>query len=441
MGASTYPVSYRRNAAPARAGSHSSSRVVPFPIGRFRPVAANDNMPAWPKPEKSPARPAYLRGLSKGALRLVPGLGALATAYGVLETVAYWLEAQESINLNGWTEYARCPSPMPPISGLIGRFQSPVSFSTSYADIVNGCTNSQGTSGRWGDPIADSIRSLMYAPHTETAGNGSPRFSPQIAFGRPSTGPTTGPEFVSVPGGAVPLPAYVPTPWVYPGLDPASLPIDTPVPDPRPIPYPALPHRQPNPHRSPTEQSQWGNEVPVLPGTPVRPGVMPFPPAIEVTRPESPGTGQRPNPSENPGTKPNPRPNPEHQPARPPKRTKERKFKLAIAGIPAMVVNVVTEGIDVIDAFYEALLESPEFQTWYDFEVYYRDAPSLYGLTPQEKADLIYRHFDKLDVGEVLTSLAANQLEDMVYGRIGRLVARANQERGAMHGITFGPAL
>src|SRR5690606_37583955 len=99
-------------------------------------------------------------------------------------------------------------------------------------------------------------------------------------------------------------------PPMVPAVDPIQAPIEQPVPAgyPQPLPRRSIPARVRNPWRSPTEQSQFGYEIP----------------------------GQRPRSNEegniefdpNGGTKPTP----QHRLEPAPKGTKERKF---IANVPS----------------------------------------------------------------------------------------------------------
>lgn len=217
---------------------------------------------------------------------------------------------------------------------------------------------------------------------------------------------------------ALPNPDWGPVDWSRQGRyqkpddhpnpfrDPMQLPIGVPVVDPRPLPYRLLPHQRPNPWRDPAEQPRQGNG----PSQRLRPRGRIVVPSEVI--PVEPG-------------KPVPKPKPEpYSPAKPPPGTKERKMIVTIAGTSFIgrLVNVTTESVDLINAVYEGLPSRLRRR----------------GLTPQAKLRAVYDHLDEWDPWAFAQAFAMNQIEDMVFGRIGRIGARASRRLGEWTGRPVG---
>lgn len=263
-----------------------------------------------------------------------------------------------------------------------------------------------------------------------------------------------------------------PAPW--PQLAPETLPPGQPVPVPRPPPFWVLPHRVPDPNAPIEAQPQWG------PGPPD----TPYP--WEVPTPFAPGKRDRPSrwrnrgkkpdvpPDRGPtfvadpaeGAKPMPEMKPEHT-FRPPQkqRLKERKVLVydAITRAALKIVNVTTEACDAIDAFYEGLPEKLRkqihqerlnaYRSWKarqrkrgdDFTDWgvERRGPHLAAqmmsnqvgearprvrVNCTEKAQQLWKHWDKVDMRRALEALAENELEDRAFGKAGRRTAKLARE-------------
>lgn len=119
---------------------------------------------------------------------------------------------------------------------------------------------------------------------------------------------------------------------------------------------------------------------------------------------------------------------------RPPGRgTKERK-----AGLPPWAaaiwhgVGPITEGVDLVNAVYEALPRRIKVEAY-----------NKYGRqpTPQEKLMLIYNNIGKLNVGKAVTNIVENQVEDFVIGKFGKALGQASRNSGRPIGYGAGPAL
>ena len=179
-------------------------------------------------------------------------------------------------------------------------------------------------------------------------------------------------------------------------------------PRPRPVPFPFIP----------------GRPVPDLPETRE---VGPAP------RPRTqPRTGEGPTWDFDPDRPAPPRPSPDRPspPAPPPPRTRERKVHAySRAGVALQLVNVTTETVDVIDAFYNGL-------PW-SIRRYLPRNP-----TPQEQAYYVFRYFRHLDVAQVLMNLATNEVEDRLIGELARGNRHwSRRQIGRLVGFSFGPAI
>jgi hypothetical protein len=217
-------------------------------------------------------------------------------------------------------------------------------------------------------------------------------------------------------------PRWVPGVWIpptpvevpAPAIDPMSLPIHRPITLPRAIPWPMIPHRQPNPWRNPREQTRRGHgrsrarpyrwQDPTVPSErfTVDPGGDPRRPPDTVTGP--------------------------YTPKPPPPGTKERKF-IATAHKASWIgwaLNGVTEGLDIINALHRALPKQ------------YRTK----GADQTQRMRDLYEHFNEIEVSKAIEEIVKNEIEDRIFGGIGRLGAkavRANPYYKSPVGIQTGP--
>ena len=113
-------------------------------------------------------------------------------------------------------------------------------------------------------------------------------------------------------------------------------------------------------------------------------------------------------------------------------RTKERKFALTVSGVGRLILGHVTEGIDTIQAIYDALPLKLRQRLWRMNGNY---------MSPLDKALAIYRYINDIDPQKAVENLVYEQIEDYVYGRLGRITAEANKRRGFPGGLELGPAL
>lgn len=152
---------------------------------------------------------------------------------------------------------------------------------------------------------------------------------------------------------------------------------------------------------------------------------------------QAPGTGGAYHPSPN-----------GHQMRKPGSRTRERKFiaNIAARSILGKMIGGVTESLDFINAIWEAL--PPANRTGQRMIKRGKRAGEYvqaFAPTPNDKLRDIYRGWDKIDVEAAIRNVILEQLEDALYGRLGRAqqrLARNTLERvGRPVGLTTGPAL
>jgi hypothetical protein len=164
-------------------------------------------------------------------------------------------------------------------------------------------------------------------------------------------------------------------------------------------PYRVIPSRVTNPNRVPGHTSERGYQLETETGMGVsrKPGTRTKDPLV-------------PSISQFPGSRPINLPGKPHVRKRPGPRVKERKSKIGPIGARRIraAVNFVTEGLDLVESFYKALPERYRKQ----------------GLTPQEKAELIYRHIGEARVIDVVYNIAQNHIEDYAYGQASQAIQR-----------------
>lgn len=111
-----------------------------------------------------------------------------------------------------------------------------------------------------------------------------------------------------------------------------------------------------------------------------------------------------------------------HRRTPPPRGTKERKLRSrAAAALALKGVHVLSEALDVLDAFWNALP---------------KDIRRRYGnATPQKKAQVIYDNYSQIDMSDLMFELLWNHYSDKY---IGKLYGKLDQW-GRNRNITWGP--
>jgi hypothetical protein len=114
---------------------------------------------------------------------------------------------------------------------------------------------------------------------------------------------------------------------------------------------------------------------------------------------------------------------------RPPERNvQERKIKVSAAMAASIrFVNSATEGLDLLDAFYESLPDR--------FKPRYRDTKYVRRVVkPQDKLRAVADHWREISLPQLLYNIGANQIEDMIYGKIGRAGGDVSKRLGHAYG-------
>lgn len=309
-----------------------------------------------------------------------------------------------------WTQHSVC-------AGAQG---VDIGFYAYAAALLGACPINQAGHGT--DIGPTNFTGAFYKQHPHPI-SGLDSYDVAAKYTRPNPGSSHEP-IPQIQSGAIflppPLPVEIPVPHVYPALDPFALPIGQPVPTPQPIPYPLLPYRRPNPQRSPHEQPDWGPQpaprrIPnpfVWPGTGISIQRVPTP------RPGQPSVEVRPSPS----------PGPSQGLRRPPgRRTKERKVTAkSLMGTPLWrAIGALTEGIDFIKAFHDAL--PPGCKKRFK-RLKGGNRVKAVGRTshaPQRMLQDLYRCWDDVDMNKAFENLAKNYFEDLAIGKANRGIARA----------------
>lgn len=383
----------------------------------FRNAAANANLrsPWFTRTNRTyrqvRKQSEYLRELKRGLAPLRGRTGWI----GDLIDIAYYYDdlaypGIASVNNPAWTLAATCPGITP--TYMTHSTASTVPVPTCLVNVYPGPVMQQPFTT---DP-APTMRSAYTWQYNQCVpgGAGVPWGSCADIGRRYSRSEVY--LFPASPGRLVrniwaPAPRYLPNP----ALDPALLPINQPSPLPRPL---SRPMRQAAEKRN---ERQYGLGRPrVRPNPLARPSVSNDPLITE---------GMFPYPGARIELAPKPRLLPGVHRFRPPPRgTKERKFILYPASNSAigLLMNAVSETDDFVTSLYYAV--PPRFRSDHS-----KKAPA--GL--HEKMAIVYRHFDKINVGYAINNLIDNQIEDFVYGKMGRLQAKANRKLG----LSTGPNL
>lgn len=385
---------------------------------------ANDN---WrpPSPANDNTRPVKLPNIPRAALwnglrllRLASRLTPLGRALQIIEMLQWKSPSQQepgNDNLEdlGWEK----------ICGDGGG--TPISLLLCWPDLVLteeniGGSPWQGPNGIWNHGKAQ-LRPWILPGYFQTISAEAWQYNPFY------TGPVPPPVEVppvNKPGRAYPplpiglsphIPAYRPY-W----SDPNDLPILQPVPEVAPVPVRVAPARNPWPDPLAPGRQQGNHRPRPLPWQPGwRPTPLPVPgediphnhvPVVVppvVIRPDG-GVSVDPRPVSVPL-------------ARPPRGTKERKMTAmdSISGRPARIIAGITEGLDFIKVLYDsvdkACVKRKLGKT--------NKAPS----GRAEQLQYVYRHLDCLNPGQLFKNFVVNQIQDIVWARIGKTVSRGHR--------------
>lgn len=119
---------------------------------------------------------------------------------------------------------------------------------------------------------------------------------------------------------------------------------------------------------------------------------------------------------------------PEHGYKRPPDKTREKKFAVTPSNklLVMRAFNALTEVDDFVDDLFWSVKGSKKFNRqhtkfWKDpTRRWHKSGPSI-----QDKALFIYRNYHDIDVPQAVRNVINDQWKDFVYGKLGRLNAKA----------------
>ncbi len=373
----TYPTSYRRNTL-SRLG-----RVPRLSRRGFPPIPANTNRPPAPViPFGLSSAPRALRhGYRIGGL-LHP---AIRIAY---EAWQYWRSRPgnkntlEFLHMGGdWVQTVHCP-------GQISNFYE---HEYQTCNILlhlwkPGVVPEPGPGPKEGPT---KWTQHLYWFNGVVVGNMTYYLRQRWELAKP----TTNKQVVSPPRRGYIMPTPIP-PLIL-SLDPMQNPVAAPEVSPEPLPYKALPLRRTNPYR--VEQSSRGYKA--------------EPTGSEQTSIESP-----------PGTR-----------LREPPRKGEKEAKTAIRDprLFQAFAHAVTEPLDIIAALWEGLPYSIRRRD----KVYQVRNKTTLQVGICRKTEDVWEHFDKIDWQKAGLALIANEIEDRIFGAIGRAGARASARTSDRLGI------
>lgn len=212
-------------------------------------------------------------------------------------------------------------------------------------------------------------------------------------------------------------------PFTVPGTEPVLV----------PFPWRAIPDRRPS---GLPEDSERGNSVPT-PGNPGQWG-RPGPTFIwQIGQPPRTQNPPKPGDKPDPGTGKNPQP----LPRKVRRREKEKKRFAKISGVPAKIINHVTETKDLIDALYDALPKDLRTKLWRADYKRKKGTDQFTSLRPDQKAWYIYKYWKHLDLTEALKNIGLNQIEDFLIGQASSRTRKRHREAGGLTGFFAGPTL
>jgi len=337
---------------------------------QFGKLKLPDNMPMSKRQRATLARAARRRLLLRGAARFIPYLG---TAMLIADIIALLYPHRTWIK-TAWNE-VQCtlsadigPQQSMPTNCSAGERWSSVQLRFGYQKLATEWV------ARW----------KYYNP----AGSGSfdyfAGYRQHLPIPASQYLPSFRPTGLIQPDSAMGEDRHsrrMPLPWRYPALQPRDLPIRWPVPRPSPLPFRTIPKRKEDPFPESTKRGPAPRPVP-------RPKL----------RPESGTSGPgritlRDHKSRPPGPK-----------------TKERKVRFG-RGIIA-VAGAITEASEFVDALFKSLPED-----------IVRKAMVSKGKNKfsfNDKFDVLYRNFDKIDTAEAVKNVLLDQIEDTVIGKLSQ---------------------
>ncbi len=394
-----YPNTWKEDRRNRRRGAGSQAREPIRGTPGSRAAARVRPLPSF-------GAAASWRTAARVGSRFIPWVGIAMLG---VEVGWYWYQRSQSGNPHGWLGPAGWF-----YGGPCAGIGNPTVAQASFQGIEH-CILGSVIKQPLGDPIPDNHTSyhLLYP----FGSKGKDR-----EWWWRNTGDN--PSSVPISPGITPTP-IAPTP-IRPGqpTDPMDIPLE-PSPQVHPDPLPISPHPRPRfrTWRSPTE----GRQVGPAPGD--RPEGAPAPQ-------KDPARRQRPSDRRATIIELAPRPGPplsspgSHS-QKPPKGRGDRERKLRTKS--AMAFNMVRrlfegafESIDVIEAIFDALPK------------HIRDRYPGAKRDPFMMMDAINRHWNTIDLQEMLENLVWNEVEDFLYSRLGKMSQFAAQDLHLSTGPQFG---
>lgn len=470
-----YPNGTYRTPAP-RQSSVPGRGSIPRPL----PVGANDNrigsvkarLATVPKAPVNPAafynggrafgnkimspvvslglRPAVVfGGIARVGLRLIPVVGAAITIYELIS-----LGAELANRMTGPTGLPE-GSPGPGYFSKVGECTAWTKWVGGMRQINSGkalCQTSSGAPMLAIGPVpADATRVTYYQkPVSETY-----QFYAKVQWVRTTQALATNPQPKPAFG---PLLNYSPHPsWVNPFVPPnVRMKV-------KPTPYVMIPHMQPNPNLSPTEQTLRGQpSLNPNVGYPVfgAPGLIaisprPVPPyglPWEGLPPGMPKPGQVIHPPDvvviaKPGQATQTVARPGAAPKPPRRKDKEKKIISGLKpGTPlAMLIGTVGESLDLINALWKALPK--DYKTGYyplrkrnketnEIEVYFK---WRHRSKQGDRINDLIEHWEHVDGVQAIANVIENQIEDAILGKIGSALQKSRAKAMNDIGVDLGP--
>lgn len=366
-------------------------------------------------------RPPVARSLAKRVIpKLIPGLGAALTVYEVYQIYRAGTAADGVVNSEYWQLSRSC-------RGWDGNYYYDYARSTPCADFVLTQTANIGAGGTnlyHGGPNSPSgLGAFTLMNH---AGNVSYYTYANVAevWVRRLTAPNPAPIWapvsvpviipVTVPGG-YPLSPAVGTPKPKSWPDAVARPGEQPSADENPA-------QRPGQGKKPADRTIW--EIPPLP-VPITivPNVSPNPGPDDFPVP-SPNVQEAVIPRQGYGARTRVQTRSNSNQARnrkPNRREKERKLNVrTVAGAGWAIINLFTEGLDFLDVLHNALPKKNRAK----------------GYNPYDKAAAVYEHLDKIDIALAVENFINNQIEDYIYGTMGKATSKAQKTIGSPTGLS-----
>ena len=443
----TWLVAYRKGSAEYR----GIQPVSPQPRRPVRPRPVGPKLPPGRRPlpdRRGPVspRPTPVQPRNPlGRLPRWPRVGPVI-AVGVGVTIGRWIAAEDEYDFTGWNIALNCGAatlgPFPGSPGAcdpvefrnvatLGSFQkftnSPPGFDTYVGDWLNNPTFSPpawiGPTGKVASKVVPNPSS---APDAPGASSPVPLYLPEYAVPRVPEwlDPQEHFKFPFQPMWYPPpswrmIPQVQPNPWRAPGFRPERGPGEVwgPTRTPRRWPRVRPRRRRVDPRTDPRVQPR--------PRPRPRPDVRRDPLRLPLS-PRTDRPGRPIVPSERhvftPGVRsPQPVPNAGYRREPPPRGVSEKKRVPGWTRIVWRLIGKFTEGVDFVNSLYKALPK------------HCRNAKTF-----NERLRAVWRCFDQIDWSKALEEWFWNELQDLYYGRIGRLSARASKRWGELTGRPVG---